>query len=367
MCARKGLRGELLKDERALTLIELLVVILILAILVAVGMGVYIGQQEKAHDSATRQQLTVAHKASRSALVFRHNRLPAPGQTADFVADLQSEEPSIAFEPGSHYPEDKVAVEIVQEAGKRKLILRSRSRSGNYYRLLSSADGEVERQWASEVAASEPAVNLFPFPSFELASIGVFHTHHNEYGTDKGLELTTDWASSGQKSLHWWGTGSGTSAVWVRFPRLNAGSDLRPAVEPNKTYTVSLDLRVDVLPPKDPRLEIIWGRGTGSDTAGSSTKDIQIHEGVQRISLTATSPANATWASIDFGWDAGSNASLGNNPFDFYFDSIRFSEGTETDYFDGSFPHSSWRGTPQQSPSEREGLDETPVGGWKSW
>ena len=365
MPARKGLRGELLKDERALTLIELLVVILILAILVAVGMGVYIGQQEKAHDSATRQQLTVAHKAARSALVFRHNRLPAPGQTADFVADLQSEEPSIAFESGSHYPEDKVAVEIVQEAGKRKLILRSRSRSGNYYRLLSSADGEVERQWASEVAASEPAVNLFPFPSFELTQLRSGHTDHYEHGTDKGLELTTDWASSGQKSLHWWGTGSGTSAVWVRFPQLGSDSDLRPAVEPNKTYTVSLDLRVDVLPPKDPYLKIIWRRGNTG--AGNSTKVIQIHEGVQRISLTATSPADATWASIDFGWDSGSNASLGNNPFDFYFDSIRLSEGTDTDYFDGSFPHSSWLGTPQQSPSEREGMDETPVGGWKSW
>lgn len=364
MPARKGLRGELLNDERALTLIELLVVILILSILVAVGMGAYIGQQEKAHDSAARQQLTVAHKASRSALVFRHNRLPAPGQTADFVADLQSEEPSIAFEPGSHYPEGKVAVELVQEAGERKLILRSRSRSGNYYRLLSSADGEVERQWASEVAASEPAVNLFPFPSFELASLSGGYTQHNEYGTDKGLELTTDWASSGQTSLHWWGTGSGISAVWVRFPPQGAGSDLRPAVEPNKTYTVSLDLRVDVLPPKDPHLEIIW---RGADITGRSTEGIQIHEGVQRISLTATSPANTTWASIDFGWKSGSNTSIGNNPFDIYFDSIRFSEGTDTDYFDGSFPHSSWLGTPQQSPSEREGMDETPVGGWKSW
>jgi len=348
-------------SERALTLIELLVVIVIIGLLVGVALPSLVGQTAKAQDSAAKQLLVYAYRAARLVYLEDGNSYPGQGPLVDRLKEI---EPSVGFVGGNAYLEDKVSVERIS-AGE--IMLRTRSRSGNHFRWhLKDGVPDLEgREWTPDVVSSTPAVNLFPFPSFELASLSVGYTQHNEYGTDKGLELTTDWASSGQKSLHWWGTGSGTSAVWVRFPSLNAGSDLRPAVESNKTYTVSLDLRVDVLPPKDPYLKIIWRRGNTG--AGSSTKVIQIHEGVQRISLTATSP-DATWASIDFGWDAGSNASLGNNPFDFYFDSIRFSEGTDTDYFDGSFPHSRWLGTPQQSPSEREGMDEQPADGqWRKW
>ena len=345
------------RSERALTLIELLVVIVIIGLLVGVALPSLVGQTAKAQDSAAKQLLVYAYRAARLVYLEDGNSYPDQGPLVDRLKEI---EPSVGFVGGNAYLEDKVSVERIS-AGE--IMLRTRSRSGNHFRWhLKDGVPDLEgREWTPDVVSSTPAVNLFPFPSFELASLSGY-TEHIEYGTDKGLELTTDWASSGQKSLHWWGAGSGASAVLVRFPPWSAPSNRFPRVEPNKTYTVSLDLRVDVLPPKDPYLKIIWG-----NTPIHSTEAIQIHEGVQRISLTATNPG-ATWASIDFGWDAGLNTSLGNNSFDFYFDSIRFSEGTDTDYFDGSFPHSRWLGDAHNSASEREGMDEQPADGqWRKW
>lgn len=61
-------RPSLIHDD-AFTLIELLVVIMIIALLIAVSVPSFIGQTQKAHDSAAEQQLMVAYKEAKATAI----------------------------------------------------------------------------------------------------------------------------------------------------------------------------------------------------------------------------------------------------------------------------------------------------------
>ena len=65
-----------LRSARGFTLIELLVVILIVAVLVAIAAPSFLGQTQKAHDSASQQYLVVAYRAA-TAWAVDHNGDPA--------------------------------------------------------------------------------------------------------------------------------------------------------------------------------------------------------------------------------------------------------------------------------------------------
>jgi type IV pilus assembly protein PilA len=80
-----------MKCREGFSLIELLVVIAIVAILAAISIPVYLGQREKAEDSAAKSAVRQAMMAVESAYA----------DTRDFTAigdaDLTAIEPSIAF------------------------------------------------------------------------------------------------------------------------------------------------------------------------------------------------------------------------------------------------------------------------------
>ena len=79
------------EDEQGFTLIELLVVILIIAILAAVAIPSFLGQKNKAYDSAAEQQVKTAQIAAET-----YATTSGSGYTGMTLTALENIEPTLA-------------------------------------------------------------------------------------------------------------------------------------------------------------------------------------------------------------------------------------------------------------------------------
>lgn len=124
-------------EEQGFTLIELLVVILIIGILIAVAAPSFLGQQDKAKDSALKQDMTVLYKSAKAASTEYNGSYPP---TTELVAALKASEPQLAprIIPRTEVPPATPASPIgALRQSTGALILSGRSTSGNEFRLVA--------------------------------------------------------------------------------------------------------------------------------------------------------------------------------------------------------------------------------------
>lgn len=130
-------------SARAFTLVELLVVILVIGILVAVAAPSFLGQTEKAHESAAKQHLAVAYKATALARTEGEGSYPAAAALAAYIGLVA---PELAVSSGACAaalggPDNRVVVSTLTTAVKA--VLCAASSDYTVQRLTAPVNGAL--------------------------------------------------------------------------------------------------------------------------------------------------------------------------------------------------------------------------------
>jgi hypothetical protein len=190
--------------------------------------------------------------------------------------------------------------------------------------------------------------NLLPNPSFENDTTGWVHA-----STASGMTLTQNWvrtnanAAAGAWSFRVAGSNAADSTLrnssWTT-PLGTSGF----RIVAGKTYTVSATANNVDPPSAGARIRLYWYKADGS-AASTAQNESAAHSaaGASRLSVTAVAPADAVYAAVR----VMVFVNVANDTFDTYYDAVRLTEGTETDYIDGDTAGMFWQDTPHASAS----------------
>lgn len=164
-------------SARAFTLIELLVVVLVIGILVAAAAPSFLGQTDKAHDSAAKQNLAVAYKDAKAATITETNQ-GEWGSEITLAATIAIGEPHLVVEADdSGYAANEIDVSVDGQT----LSLKTLSGSGQLCAM-------------TVVENSPPsAISCGPLVTYEglVAAASVFFSHL-EVGGNAGTTVPSD-------------------------------------------------------------------------------------------------------------------------------------------------------------------------------
>jgi type IV pilus assembly protein PilA len=121
----RKLRERIQSEEKGFTLIELLVVVLIIGILAAIAIPAFLGQQDKAKDSAAKSMSRNAISAAKSYYTEKNGTYVGLTQ-----ALLQAEEPSLT-DTGSV----QTVTNLVGTPSATAVSVTTQSKSGRYFTI----------------------------------------------------------------------------------------------------------------------------------------------------------------------------------------------------------------------------------------
>ena len=126
------------QDEKGFTLIELLVVILIIGILAAIALPAFLGQREKAQDTAAKTQIRTMQTAMETYYTDNQSYLGVD------LPKLKAIEPSLNQGSAATPPNPLAPADL----GDKTYSVSSTSKSGTTFKLLKNDDGTVTRTCA---------------------------------------------------------------------------------------------------------------------------------------------------------------------------------------------------------------------------
>jgi prepilin-type N-terminal cleavage/methylation domain-containing protein len=202
------------------TLIELLVVILIIGILLAVSAPSFLGQTQKANDSAAKQELAIAYRAAKASSVDRNGNFTTSSFDATALASaIQDSEPELTVQMG-------VCPDAAYGQPHNHVFVDASGTAGDDLLLCADPDGRV---W-------ELAVTKNGSPQFS----GPFQTGASGSSGDNSSPALTN-LSLTQSGIYTTGTGSQGHLAAADVNGDNV-PDLLVAGTPSGTYGADVNL-----------------------------------------------------------------------------------------------------------------------------